>query len=111
MLIEKYSDTEITVEEFNNLITDSQEITVIHFFAEWCMNCLMISPTIEDLAEQMNEVKFIKMNVEDNKHIAEKYLVSKLPCIIIFKEGKEVNRIKGNQSSDVIESIIRESRK
>jgi thioredoxin 1 len=73
-----------------------------------CMPCLMLSPVIEELAEEMKEVKFVKINVDDNKELAGKYQVSSIPCLILFKEGKEVDRLIGNQSQEDIEEKINE---
>lgn len=100
-------EMEITDEEFEKIINNSHKIVVVDFFAEWCMPCLMLSPIIEDLAEQMKEVKFVKINIEDNPRLASKFNVSSIPCLVIFKEGKEINRIIGANSSDVIEKKIK----
>jgi thioredoxin 1 len=107
MLIENYTDSEITHEEFLNIINKPEKIIVVNFFAEWCMNCLMFTPIIDDLAEQMQEINFIKINIEDNKDIANKFGVSKIPCVIIFKEGVELDRLKGTMSQETIEDKIR----
>lgn len=107
MVAKNDSETEITNEEFNEIINNSHKIVVVDFWAEWCMPCLMMTPIIEDLAEAMRDVKFTKINVEDNKQLSEKYKISSIPCLIVFKEGKEVDRIIGAHSADVIENRIR----
>ena len=103
------SEAEITEEEFNEIINNSHKVVVVDFFAEWCMPCLMLAPIIDELAEQENlkEVKFTKVNVDDNQELAQKYNVSSIPCLIIFKEGKEVDRIIGTQSGEIIEEKIK----
>ena len=103
------SEAEITEEEFNEIINNSHKVVVVDFFAEWCMPCLMLAPIIDELAEQENlkEVKFTKVNVDDNQELAQKYNVSSIPCLIIFKEGKEVDRIIGAQSGEIIEEKIK----
>jgi thioredoxin 1 len=60
----EYSEMEISAEEFDEVITSSNKLIVVNFFAEWHMPCLMFFPVIEDLAEQMKEVKFVKMNIK-----------------------------------------------
>ena len=100
--------SEISSEEFVGIVNDSS-IVVVSFFAEWCMNCLMMEPIIEDLAEQMKEIKFVRINIEDNNTLANKLNVSKLPCLVIFKEGVEINRLKGNQNVGIIEQAIKSS--
>lgn len=72
-----------------------------------CMPCLMMSPIIEELSENMKEVKFVKINVDDNQELSHKYKISSIPCLIIFKSGKEVDRVIGAHSADVIEKKLK----
>ena len=102
---------EISDQEFNEIIKNGHKLVVVDFFAEWCMPCLMLSPVIEELAEEMKEVKFVKINVDDNKELAGKYQVSSIPCLILFKDGKEVERLIGNQTQEEIENKINENLK
>lgn len=109
MASKDYSDMEITDEEFNSILnsSNSHKLIVVDFFAEWCMPCLLITPIIDELSEKMPEIKFVKINVDDNQGLAQKYKVSSIPCLIIFKEGKEVSRIIGNQPQEIIEDKIK----
>ena len=100
------SVAEIMESEFDGIL-NSNKIVVVDFYAEWCMPCVMLAPIIEEIAEKMNEVKFVKVNVDENGGLAGKYNVSSIPCLIILKEGKEVERIVGGQSADVIEGKIK----
>ncbi len=104
----KFADMEITEEDFDKIINNSHKLVVVDFFAEWCMPCLMLSPIIEDLAEQIPEVKFVKINKDDNHLLVKKLGISNIPCLVIFKEGKEIERIIGTHSAEVIEKRIRE---
>lgn len=101
------SAVEVTDQEFNNIINNSHKLVVVDFFADWCMPCLMIAPVIEELAEKMKEVKFVRINVDDNEELSSKYEIRSIPCLVIFKNGKEVDRIIGNQSEDRIEAKIK----
>ena len=96
---------ELTNGEFDEFI--KKGVAFVDFFAEWCMPCLMQSPIIEDLAEQLTEVKFVKINKEDNEELTRKLGVASIPCLVIFKEGKEVERIIGIHSAEVIEKKVR----
>ena len=97
---------EITDEEFSEVINNSHRLVVVDFFAEWCMPCLMLSPIIEDLAEKMKEVKFVKINTDDNPEISKKYGISSIPCLIIFKDGKEVERLVGYREKEQLISEL-----
>lgn len=96
---------EITEREFNDII--SKPLVAIDFWAEWCMPCVMMAPVIEELSEKMKQVKFAKVNVDENKGLANKFKVMSIPCLIIFKEGKEKERIIGSQPAEVIEEKLK----
>ena len=82
-------------------------ISVIDFFAEWCMPCVMMAPVFEEMGEKFSKLKFAKVNIEDNKELAEKFKVMSIPCLIIFKNGKEVQRIVGAVGEEVLEAKIK----
>lgn len=103
------SAMEITNQEFKDVINNGHKLVVVDFFAEWCMPCLMLAPIIEELANDMKEVKFVKINVDDNRELAGKYEVSSIPCLVFFKDGEEVDRLIGNQTSDDIEEKIKKN--
>ena len=100
-----YVELEVA-DEFNKIIGISEKLVVVNFYSDSCMKCLMLSPIIEDLAENLNEVNFVKINVEDNEEIAQKYSVSSIPCLVFIKNGSEVDRIVGTHSSELIETKI-----
>ena len=107
MVAKNDSAMEVTNEDFKSIINNSHKLIVVDFFAEWCMPCLMVSPIIEELAEEMKEVKFVKINSDDSQDLAHKYNVSSIPCLVIFKDGKEVDRIIGAQPKENIEKKIK----
>ena len=74
-----------------------------------CMPCIMLAPIIEELAdsESMKQVKFTKINIDDNQELANKYKITSIPCLIVFKQGKEIDRIVGNQTQEAIEEKIK----
>ena len=100
------SAMEISEDEFSEIINNSHKLVVVDFFNEWHMPCIMLTPIIDDLDEQMKEVKFVKINKEDNEELVKRHGVSTIPCLVIFKEGKEVERIIGSHSADLIERKI-----
>ena len=97
---------EVTKQEFEDIINNSHELVVVDFFTEWCMPCLIISPIIEELAEQMQGVKFVKINLDENQELASTYKVTSIPCLIVFKDGEAVDRIIGAQTKEKIEEKI-----
>ncbi|MBS3079022.1 thioredoxin family protein [Candidatus Pacearchaeota archaeon] len=101
------SETEVTYEEFNDIIKNNEHV-VVNFFAEWHMPCLMLSPVIEDLAEKLNHVRFISINIEDNAKLKDVHKVSTMPCVIIFKKGNEIARVIGCHAADILEDKVKE---
>lgn len=84
------------------------KIVAVDFWASWCMPCLMMSPVIDELADKFkNKIEFCKVNIDENQKLAEKYSVMSIPTLVIFKNGKEINRFVGSQSADVLEEKIK----
>ncbi len=73
------------------------------FWASWCGPCRMLSPIVEDLAEQMAGVMDVcKVNVEENQDLAVRFQVMSIPTLILFKDGKPVHTMVGAQPRDVL---------
>ena len=81
---------QISEKEFEEKI---QERCVIDFFATWCPPCKMIAPVIDELSEERSDVKFYKVNVDENEGVSEKYRISHVPTLILFEAGNEINRV------------------
>lgn len=81
-------------ESFDQMI--SSGISMIDFWAEWCMPCQALLPVIDDLANSLeNSVNVGKVNVDENREIAKEYKVMSIPTVIFFKDGEEVDRLVG----------------
>ena len=98
---------ELTNGEFEDFI--KKELVFIDFFAEWCMPCMMMSPIIDDLSEKFKgKIKFGKVNVgESGQELAQKYNVSSIPNLILFKNGKIINQFIGSMSEDELENKLK----
>lgn len=93
---------EISGAEFDSVIKDNK-IVVVDFFAEWCMPCLMMVPVIEELTQAYaGKITFVKMNVDENRQVAEHFKVMSIPTLIVFKGGKDIKRITGALSYDML---------
>ena len=98
---------EITQSEFSNLVNNKVDnLVIIDFFAEWCMPCVMMSPVFQRLSEKYKQVKFAKINVDEAPKLSEEYEVSSIPCVVFFKDGKEVDRVVGGVSEDLLNEKI-----
>jgi thioredoxin 1 len=102
--------TELSEGEFAKFIADKKaKLVVVDFFAEWCMPCMMMAPVLETVAGNLEKkgVKFGKLNVDDAKEASMKYRISNIPCIVFFKDGKEVGRSVGAMGEEQLEKKIK----
>ncbi|MDD5417922.1 MAG: thioredoxin [Candidatus Nanoarchaeia archaeon] len=82
------------------------KIVVKDFYADWCGPCRMQKPVIHELEEEMKDVKFEKINIDENQDKASEAGVMSIPTIIIEADGKEVNRFVGFTSKEQLEKSI-----
>ena len=84
----------ISDNDFNNIIT-SNKLVVVDFFATWCGPCCALSPYIDELSTNNHHILFATANIEETPIIANELDVKSLPCVVIFENGKEINRVVG----------------
>lgn len=96
----------ITSNNFEEEVLNSDKTTIIDFYADWCGPCKMMSPVIDEIAEENDSVKVGKLNVDEAQDIAIKYNVMSIPTIIIFKDGKEDKRFVGVTRKENILSVL-----
>jgi len=85
---------------FNNLIANGTAL--VDFYADWCGPCRMVSPIVDEIAEEHRDITVGKINVDDENTLAMKYGVMSIPTLIVFKDGKETARIVGARSKAAI---------
>ena len=106
-MAKKETVLEISSSEFSEILNDKKiPLLVCDFYAEWCMPCTIIGPIIESIAKRSKNVKFIKVNVDEASSLAQQFEISSIPCIIFFKDGKEVDRIVGSVDESYLEEKI-----
>ena len=78
---------------FNNAIANGTAL--VDFYADWCGPCRMVSPVVDEIAEERSDITVGKVNVDDENALAMKYGVMSIPTLIVFKDGQEKTRIVG----------------
>lgn len=96
----------LTSENFEEEVLKSDKTVLIDFYADWCMPCKMLAPIIEEIANEIKDVKITKINIDNAQDIAAKYDVMSIPTVIIIKDGKEINRSVGLVDKTKILSMI-----
>ncbi len=87
--------TLINKDTFQKEVLEDKEIVFIDFFAIWCAPCRATSPIIEELSNEMKNIKFLKVDVDKNPELAQQYSIFSIPTFMIFKEGKVVSQFVG----------------
>jgi thioredoxin len=98
---------EIMENNFDEEVINSEIIVVADFWAPWCGPCKMLTPILEELDREIgNKVKFVKINVDENPIIANKFEIASIPNVIVFKNGDIVENIVGFRPKIEFEKII-----
>ncbi|MBW2714617.1 MAG: thioredoxin [Deltaproteobacteria bacterium] len=98
---------DVTDQNFEAEILNSDKPVIIDFWAEWCAPCKQIAPMIQDLAEQYGDrVKIAKMDIDSNPGTPGKYGIRSIPTILSFKDGQVVDQLQGSRPKADFEAAI-----
>jgi thioredoxin 1 len=99
---------EINDSNFKQEVLEEDLPVLVDFWAEWCMPCRMVAPTVEKIAkEYKGKLKVCKLNVDEAQETASNYGIMSIPTLAIFKNGKVVDKVIGVVSKKELESVIK----
>jgi thioredoxin 1 len=92
---------------FESDVLQAEQPVLVDFWAEWCAPCKAMNPAIEAVAEKYaGSARIMKMNIDDNPSIAQRYGIRGLPTLILFKGGREEDRIVGSIGKEAISRLL-----
>ena len=98
---------DVTETEFEDIVLQAEHPVLVDFWAPWCAPCRMLAPTVEAVAEKYAEsASVVKLNVDDNPAVSQRYGIKGIPTLILFKNGKEEERVVGATSKEAISRMI-----
>ena len=96
--------TAVTTETFETEVLQSEKPVIVDFWAEWCGPCHAVSPVLDKIAEERSdELRLVKINVDENQELMVRYGIQSIPTIILFKEGAPAAAVIGAQPKGAIE--------
>ena len=85
----------ISKDNFQNEVINSESTVLLDFYADWCGPCRMVSPIVDEIAEERNDIKVGKINVDEEGELAERFGIFSIPALVVIKDGKIVNQSVG----------------
>ena len=97
---------DVTEATFEGEVLESETPVLVDFWAPWCGPCRMVSPILEEINAERDDLRVVKVNVDDNQGIAVKYEILSIPTMILFKDGEIAKKLIGAQPKARIEAEL-----
>ncbi len=98
---------EITKDNFQTEVLASEKPVLLDFWASWCGPCRMLSPVVEELAEERADIKVGKVNVDEQPELSGQFGIMSIPTLLVFRDGKKVDESVGVVPKSAIETMLR----
>ena len=100
------SAVHITKDNFNTEVLQSDRTVLLDFWASWCGPCRMVSPIVDEIAEERGDIKVCKINVDEQPELAGSFGVMSIPTLVVMKDGKVVNKAVGAMPKQRILALL-----
>ena len=100
------SAVKITAANFASEVRASEKPVLLDFWASWCGPCRMVSPIVDEIAQERPDVKVCKVNVEEQRELAAAFKVMSIPTLVVMKGGKIINRALGARPKEQILELL-----
>ena len=96
----------ISKENFAREVLNSNKPVLLDFYADWCGPCRMVGPIVSEIANERNDVKVGKINIDEQPELAVQFQVMSIPMLAVIKNGKLENQVVGYRSKEQIEAML-----
>ena len=97
---------EVTDDNFQAEVLESETPVLVDFWAPWCAPCRAIAPVLEQIAEERDDVRIVKLNTDENMEMSAAYQILAIPTLILFNHGAEVKRLRATRSKTQLEEQL-----
>ena len=96
----------LTIDNFKDEVLNSDKPVLIDFWANWCGPCRMMGPVVDEIAEERDDIKVCKVNVDEERELANLFQISRIPTLAVVKDGNVVNGSVGvRPKKDILRMI------
>ena len=99
--------TILTKDNFDKEVLSAEQLTVVDFWASWCGPCRMMSPVVDEIADEVPGVKVGKVNVDEEGELAQRYGIMSIPALLVFRDGKLAAQSVGVRPKEAILDMLR----
>ena len=96
----------INENEFEEKVNNSEKKVLVDCYADWCGPCKMLAPVIEELSEEIENVEFYKLNIDESGEIAERYGIMSIPTLLIFKNNELIDTLVGFRTKEELKEML-----
>jgi thioredoxin 1 len=93
---------DVNDQDFESVVLQNDKPVLVDFWAEWCVPCHMVSPVVEEIGREKDELQVAKVNIDDNPDVTRKYAIMSIPTLMLFKGGEEKARVVGARGKDAL---------
>jgi thioredoxin 1 len=97
---------DVTDDSFQAEVLESESPILVDFWAPWCAPCRAIAPLLQEIAEDRDDIRIVKLNVDENQVTAAQYQILSIPSLILFQNGAETKRLRPTRSKSQLEEQL-----